>query len=110
MAVALRAAGIKGGEACDPKAAGVLRKNAARFDKFDRPIALASHRLGAGLIVPALELLILSRLATEGAAEPLAWARMLAPHLEPDKQEALGQEIARILDERTQIWRLCGVV
>lgn len=85
-------------------------RRAARFDKFDRPIALASHRLGAGLIVPALELLILSRLATEGATEPLAWAQMLAPHLEPDKQEALGQEIARILDERTQIWRLCGVV
>ena len=85
-------------------------RRAAKLDKFDRPVALASHRLGAGLVVSALELLILNQLATEGAAEPRAWARMLAPALEPDKQEALAQDITRILDERTQIWRLCGVV
>jgi hypothetical protein len=85
-------------------------RRAARFDKLDRPIGLASHRIGAGLVVPALELIVLNRLATEGAAEPLYWARLVAPGLDAEKQEALGKEIARILEERTQIWRLTGVV
>ncbi len=83
---------------------------AGRFDKLDRPIALASHRLGGGLVVPALELMILSRLVIEGAAEPALWARLIAPGLEAEQAEGLGKEIARILDERTQIWRLAGVV
>jgi len=85
-------------------------RRAGRFDKFGRPIALASHRLGSGLIVPALELLVLSRLLNEGAAEPLIWARLIAPEIEDGQAEALAKDIASILEERTQIWRLAGVV
>ncbi|MGH7102249.1 MAG: class I SAM-dependent methyltransferase [Acetobacteraceae bacterium] len=81
-----------------------------RFDRLDRPIALASHRLGGGLTGPGLELLVVSRLLTDGAAEPACWARLIAPGLDDAGAEALGKDIARILDDRTQIWRLVGVV
>ncbi|MGH7058281.1 MAG: methyltransferase regulatory domain-containing protein, partial [Acetobacteraceae bacterium] len=82
----------------------------SRASRLDHPVALASSRLGAGLVVPVLELLVLSRLVTEGPAEPLCWARMLAPALDAEKQEALAQSIARILEERAQIWRLVGLI
>lgn len=83
---------------------------ARRFDKLARPIALASGRLGSGVLVPAVELLVLSRLLGEGAAEPLAWARLIAPAIDDEQAASLAKEIARILEERTQIWRLAGVV
>ncbi|MGH7120922.1 MAG: class I SAM-dependent methyltransferase [Acetobacteraceae bacterium] len=83
---------------------------ARRFDKLARPIALASRRLGSGVLVPAVELLVLNRLLSEGAAEPLVWARLIAPGSDDAQAESLAKEIARILEERTQIWRLAGVV
>ncbi|MGH7068020.1 MAG: class I SAM-dependent methyltransferase [Acetobacteraceae bacterium] len=85
-------------------------KRASRFETLIRPIALASHRLGGGLLAPGLELLVLNRLLVDGAAEPTCWARLIVPDLDDAKAEELGKEIARILDERTQIWRLGGIV
>lgn len=84
-------------------------QRARKFEKLTRPIALASHRLGSGVIASGLELLIFHRLITEGAAEPLAWARLIAPGIDDAGAEGLATDITRILEERTQIWRLAGV-
>ncbi len=85
-------------------------RRVGRFDTLARSIGLASHRLGSGLVVPALELVVLNRLISEGAAEPSAWARLIAPGIDDAQAESLGKDIARILEERTQIWRLAGTV
>jgi SAM-dependent methyltransferase len=82
-----------------------------QLSALDRPVAMASTRLGAGVICQAVELFLVDRIAASGGpVDPGIWAAELGPGLDGDEHDRLRALLGRVIDERAAIWRNLGLV